>query len=81
MVKLYKPEPKTMFLDAKFTWANDGSYTYKAKYSADPTTFFAAAKRSHPLALSAPREVFGLPDAVDAALLAKLLDRHPAPGD
>lgn len=31
MVKLYKPEPKTMFLGAEFTWAKDGSYTYKAK--------------------------------------------------
>lgn len=31
MVKLYKPEPKTMFLDAEFTWAKDGSYTDKAK--------------------------------------------------
>lgn len=31
MVKLYKPEPKTMFRDAEFTSAKDGSYTDKAK--------------------------------------------------
>lgn len=31
MVKLYKPELKTVFLDAEIKWAKDGSYTFKAK--------------------------------------------------
>ena len=31
MVKLYKPELKTAFLDADIKWAADGSYTIKAK--------------------------------------------------
>ncbi len=30
MVKLYKPEIKTVFLDAGIKWAKDGSYTLKA---------------------------------------------------
>ena len=30
MVKLYKPEIKTVFLDAQIKWAKDGSYTIKA---------------------------------------------------
>ena len=29
MVKLYKPELKTVFLDAAIKWAKDGSYTIK----------------------------------------------------
>jgi rhodanese-related sulfurtransferase len=31
MVKLYKPELKTVFLDADIKWAKDGSYTIKGK--------------------------------------------------
>jgi rhodanese-related sulfurtransferase len=31
MVKLYKPELKTVFLDAEIKWAKDGSYTIKGK--------------------------------------------------
>ncbi len=31
MVKLYKPELKTAFLDADIKWAKDGSYTISAK--------------------------------------------------
>lgn len=31
MVKLYKPELRTVFLDAEIKWAKDGSYTIKGK--------------------------------------------------
>jgi hypothetical protein len=31
MVKLYKPEIKTVFLDADIKWAKDGTYTIKGK--------------------------------------------------
>ncbi len=31
MVKLYKPELKTVFLDAEIKWTKDGDYTIKAK--------------------------------------------------